>query len=555
MTGRPTWAGLLLCALGVVAPLRGESVPAAATATNASQRAQFVSVPERFADLKRAPVLFPHDRHTAALTAEGCGACHAQENGAYVFSFPKEPIEGNSRDAFMNAVHDACLGCHQQRAKQKQSAGPVTCGECHSEENAYQVREYLPALPSEYDALQDPYHRQCLDCHRDEGKTGKHAAALDWKHFYVRERRRIETEWPAAVYDYVIHDKHTKALEKRCELCHFLPAAVKAALAAEGREPTGQDWLRQEEPGQSWKQRESAHQRCLRCHLDRQAKQEKSGPVACGDCHVERPRPREDLQVVAPPDYAGKERILIQAEKARMAGVPFDHKAHIAASRSCSDCHHRTLDSCAKCHTQTGSEEGGFITLAESYHAPDSTWSCVGCHAREQEKPDCAGCHQLRGRGLAGVTCAACHTGELASLDQAARAPDPKTLFPAGLPDRIEVGLLADAYEPCQVEHAKIATKLTEISNASKLATYFHRPETTVCAGCHHVAPVEKGKPVPGCASCHAARRMPTGNVPTLLGAYHQQCLGCHRAMGYPETAMPQNCTGCHAARAPGSPP
>ena len=37
---------------------------------------RMISIPPAFADLERAPVAFPHDKHTAALEAEGCQACH-----------------------------------------------------------------------------------------------------------------------------------------------------------------------------------------------------------------------------------------------------------------------------------------------------------------------------------------------------------------------------------------------------------------------------------------------------------------------------------------------
>ena len=36
---------------------------------------------------------------------------------------------------------------------------------------------------------------------------------------------------------------------------------------------------------------------------------------------------------------------------------------------------------------------------------------------------------------------------------------------------------------------------------------------------------------------------------PGLVGAYHQQCLGCHKQMGGTEEEMPQDCAGCHEER------
>lgn len=519
------------------------ALPAPAKLEPGAERPLFITLPPLFDSLKRAPVKFWHDKHTAALKTEGCAACHPKTDDRLDFAFPKERDE-SSRDALMTSYHDACIGCHTQRANERKKAGPVTCGECHIEDQAYHPKAYEPILPEYYAALRDTYHQDCLACHRKPEKTAHDAGALNWKGFYVKEKTRIELAWPPIVYDYVIHDKHVKTLEKKCELCHYLSPATKQKLAAEGKEPTSQDWLREEEEGKSLKEKASAHLRCLTCHLERQAEKKTHGPLDCKECHVDRLRAPREMAQIPVPDYDKKERLLIQAEKTGMAAVPFDHKAHIAASRSCDDCHHDTLESCKKCHTLKGAKEGKFITLADAYHQSGSTWSCVGCHAQEKEKPDCAGCHHLQPERL--TSCGVCHTGKLESLDQVAKLPAPATLFPTNLTDELEIAILAKEYETSKVKHKDIAQKLTEISNSNKLATAFHKEETTICAGCHHTGHVEKGKPVPSCAACHTVQNEPTGERPTLLGAYHQQCLGCHKHMGRPEDKMPQQCTGCH---------
>jgi hypothetical protein len=541
-------AAILAVALaGLFSIPRGQEADRAADGT--SPGTMFVSIPPPFKTLERAPVLFPHDRHTRELAGEGCGACHPRRDGAFAFSFPVRRDESGPR-ALMDSIHDACISCHEKRSAAGKTGGPVTCGECHSERKAYHAREYLPPLPRDFDALRDPYHRQCIECHRKPGAPAEAARDLDWKKFTVREKRRIEIETPKMVFDYRIHHAHLKALENRCDLCHTLEPALKAKLAAEGREPTGQDWLRKVPEGKSWDVRESAHDRCLNCHLQRREAKLGAGPVECGACHSDRPRPLEELAGIPPPDYGDRQKILIRHEKATLHGVPFDHKAHIAASRSCGDCHHKSLDSCATCHAPAGAKEGGFVALADAYHREDSPRSCAGCHAREQRKPDCAGCHHLRREGLAGKSCEGCHTGKLETLGRAGELPAPSTLFPEGMEDELKISILEKEYGPCAVQHRKIAEKLTEISNRSRLASAFHRKETTVCAGCHHVGPVEAGQPVPPCAACHAASARPEGRVPTLLGAYHQACLGCHVKMGYPEKEMPRQCSGCHPEKA-----
>ena len=52
----------------------------------AVQQARFITIPDAFGDLKRPPVRFDHDKHTAALNAEGCAPCH-DENDADDFLF------------------------------------------------------------------------------------------------------------------------------------------------------------------------------------------------------------------------------------------------------------------------------------------------------------------------------------------------------------------------------------------------------------------------------------------------------------------------------------
>ena len=550
-------SGVIFCSVlcsGEQAPLSADaSLPPAAESGSPAQakteartgRPLFIAVPPLFESLKRAPVMFWHDKHVEALKEEGCEVCHPKKGGQFEFSFPKERDE-SGRDALMASFHNACLGCHTKRTDEHKKTGPVTCGECHADEKAYHPKEYVPVLPPYYDALRDTYHKNCVACHQKPAKSAKDAHDLNWKTFYVKEKSRIELEWPKIVYDYTIHDKHVKALDKKCDLCHYLSPALKQKLAAEGKEPGSQDWLREEEKGKSLKEKDSAHRLCLNCHLERNATKKSHGPVDCKDCHVAHLRSAKEMETIQSPDYNRKERILIQAENTRMAAVPFDHKSHIAASRSCNDCHHDTLESCKTCHTLKGAKEGKFITLAEAYHRSGSTWSCVGCHTREQQKPDCAGCHKLRKDSSAASPCTACHTGQLESLDHAVKIPDPATLFMKDQKDEFELSALEKEYDSVKIKHKEIAQKLTDICNSSKLAIFFHKEETTVCIGCHHVGPVTKNQNVPACSTCHTARNEPFDNTPTLLGAYHEACLGCHKTMGHPEKQMPQDCTGCH---------
>ena len=512
------------------------------------ERTIFISIPDAFEDLDRAPVKFYHDKHALALEKEGCEKCHSRdEENKFLFTFPKERDE-SSRDALMNSYHDGCIGCHREMTDGGEKTGPLTCGECHVIEESYHKKEYLPIMPEYYEVLRDTYHKDCLACHQDPAKAAEDAGGLDWKSFYVKEQPLLEETWPEVLFDYYIHDKHEKTLEEKCELCHYISPEREKELADEGKEPTCKDWLREIDEEQSLTERETAHPRCINCHLERKdANEEKTGPIYCKDCHTGIERTLEEMADVPRPECEQEEKILIQIEEdARAKGVAFNHKAHQEKTRSCQECHHETLRPCKECHTLTGSDEGDGITLAEAYHEVSSPWSCIGCHETEKQKENCAGCHHLMESGLVESACDTCHTGSLDSLDAAKKLPQPEELFPEDLKDELEINMLENEYKPSPVLHKQIVKKLTDISNENTLASYFHLEETTICAGCHHLGPIEKNQTIAPCSTCHTTRKEPERETPTLLGAYHQQCLGCHKHMGGTEEEMPQDCAGCH---------
>jgi hypothetical protein len=65
------------------------------------------------------------------------------------------------------------------------------------------------------------------------------------------------------------------------------------------------------------------------------------------------------------------------------------------------------------------------------------------------------------------------------------------------------------------------------------------------CETCHHHS--SKVEAAPPCRECHG---LTTGDLrfPGLKGAYHRQCMNCHREM----ESGPLECEGCHAKAGPG---
>jgi hypothetical protein len=70
------------------------------------------------------------------------------------------------------------------------------------------------------------------------------------------------------------------------------------------------------------------------------------------------------------------------------------------------------------------------------------------------------------------------------------------------------------------------------------------------CGACHHHSPAGE---YPACGQCHSAKEVKTAADKTigLKGAYHRQCMDCHKAMG----SGPMGCTDCHAKAKPPAPP
>jgi len=195
-------------------------------------------------------------------------------------------------------------------------------------------------------------------------------------------------------------------------------------------------------------------------------------------------------------------------------------------------------------------------------HQKNASESCNGCHHIAKAQSKCAGCHvRMNPNRKDELSCRTCHikTDPLSSVtmplpaDQEAvlaktlldsrqpvKAPFADTLIP-DIPEKISIKILSNQYEPVEFPHRKIVQSLFNNLGENKLAEYFHTTQMTLCRGCHHNSP-ESVKP-PKCQSCHNKPFNEAKDAPGLLGAYHQQCMGCHQAM---HIEKPMGCTECH---------
>ena len=534
----------------------------------------FISDTDVFEKMERPPVQFPHEKHSIALKEDGCGICHPRDEkkkGRFVFKYPKTENKEIDEQSLMDAYHDNCIGCHEERAAEGKKAGVVTCGECHVQEKPH--FEYLPIGPEHYNPLDDPYHKDCIACHGKGDESAHDADVLDWKSFYIK-RKDVEKEaWPKVSLDFYLHYQHEKGLEKKCELCHHLfNKAEDKLIYLKGTESSCRDCHREKDEEKVRSFRKVAHADCINCHLERDLNNLKRGPITCNKCHggikqrtreeiADIPRQKReeaDQSKINMEDMGDKtkatvsfgkqpEQILIKVEDARLKEVPFDHKAHEGYTFACRDCHHDTLNACKKCHTLKGIEKGGGVTLAEAYHEVSSKWSCVGCHGAEKSEKSCGGCHHLLRTGLTKSSCNICHSGPLEDNKRVAKElGDPKELLPEKLADEMEIKVMEKDYKPSKFPHFKIIKNLTDASNKSKLAKSFHSDRMSICLGCHHESPVEARQKLPLCSTCHPNRMVSKVNgIPGLMGAYHRQCLGCHKKI----KQKPLECDGCHAEK------
>lgn len=129
-----------------------------------------------------------------------------------------------------------------------------------------------------------------------------------------------------------------------------------------------------------------------------------------------------------------------------------------------------------------------------------------------------------------GLTCKTCHTCDVPTKNNPCLVGCPRdemiTIHQSAedAPDVITISTLEDKYVPVVFSH-KIHSQMSQMSGG--------------CASCHHfnnVGPIQK------CESCHESNRKREDiSKPDLKGAFHRQCMDCHKAWSHKT-----DCTSCH---------
>jgi len=486
-----------------------------------------------FGDIERPEVIFLHDLHTAALEKKNkdCSACHLSGKNFEVIPdtlkaavqridrmSPKfRRLKDISRKEVMDIYHNNCIECHTNMSADGEKTGPVTCGGCH------------------------------------------------------RKNPPVSSRQPVG-FDKSLHFRHSKVQEKKCELCHHeYDEKTEKLVYAKEKEVSCRYCHKQETQENRISLKLASHLSCIDCHRKTLAKKAKAGPVRCSGCHdLENQKKIEKIADVPRMERKQPDTIMITTGQpgrikdvtARMDFVPFDHKAHEGYNDTCRACHHTDLEKCNKCHTLAGKKEGKYISLEQAMHQMGTENTCMGCHEIKQDDKKCAGCHVFmqRTRKKEASSCLKCHMKQpevsdpgnaqlsekqlaaVAGTMLKARKSVTDTFGDEDIPEKVVIRDMVNKYGPAEFPHRKIVHTLLDNIRNNKLANYFHSEKGTVCQGCHHNSPVSQ-KP-PRCGNCHG-KPFDDKNMfkPGKMGAYHIQCMGCHKEMGLEK---PVSCTDCH---------
>lgn len=128
------------------------------------------------------------------------------------------------------------------------------------------------------------------------------------------------------------------------------------------------------------------------------------------------------------------------------------------------------------------------------------------------------------------LNCKTCHTCEVPTKDDPCLILCPRekitTVFQKAeeTPELIVINELSERYGPVYFSH-KLHAQMSDMSGG--------------CQGCHHF---NTTGPILKCNSCHEPnRRREDVRLPDLKGAYHRQCMDCHR-----EWSNETGCNSCH---------
>jgi len=131
------------------------------------------------------------------------------------------------------------------------------------------------------------------------------------------------------------------------------------------------------------------------------------------------------------------------------------------------------------------------------------------------------------------ITCKTCHTCDVPTKNDPCLVVCPRekivTVYqkPEQTPELIVIDQITDRYGPVYFSH-KIHAQMSNMGGG--------------CQGCHHF---NTSGPILKCNGCHeSSRKREDISIPDLKGAYHRQCMDCHR-----EWSHETGCNTCHTPK------
>jgi hypothetical protein len=131
------------------------------------------------------------------------------------------------------------------------------------------------------------------------------------------------------------------------------------------------------------------------------------------------------------------------------------------------------------------------------------------------------------------ISCKTCHTCDVPTKSDPCLVMCPRekmvTVYqkPEQTPELIVMDQIGDRYGPVYFSH-RIHAQMSNMGGG--------------CEGCHHF---NTSGPILKCSSCHeSSRKREDVSVPDLKGAYHRQCMDCHR-----EWSHDTGCNTCHTPK------
>ena len=535
-----------------------------------------------------------------------CLACHEDRTLEGERGGKKFPVFVNAK-IFVRSVHATltCVGCHSdlegKELPHEPGVKPVTCGNCHADEQALHAK----SLHGKAVARGDPLAPNCKDCHGSHDifpVKDKNSQVAPLKVPFVCGR--CHQEGSPVQRARMIHQDHI--LENYSESIHGEGLLKKGLIVAPNCASchTAHSILPHTDPASSIARKNIAAT-CTRCHAQIEVvhrkvikgelwEKEANTLPACVDCH----QPHKIRKIFYDQGMADRDCLRCH-DKPDLRSSSNGRSLHVDYSEiglskhvkiSCSQCHSGVNASrvrpcetikgavdCSACHAEIGQQYQKSVHGHMSSLSDPNAPTCKECHGTHAVKgkqdprsptfainvPDlCARCHRE------GQKAAVRYTGTQHSIvERYTESIHGKGLMKSGL-------TVTATCTNCHTAHS-ILPKSDSLSSVNQMNV----PAT--CGRCHHGIDEQfessihsrlvskSDKPLPVCNDCHTAHTIRRADEQGFKLEIMTQCGRCHdeiaktyfdtyhgkvSQLGYTKTAKCYDCHGAHDIMSVGDP-